>query len=595
MASTDIDALETREWLESLDGVLEHDGPDRANFLLDRLAGRASRAGAHLPLGGQTPYVNTIPVSEEPSYPGDEALENRLSSLIRWNAMATVLQANKTSSELGGHIASYQSAATLYEVGFNHFWHAPVRGARRRPRLLPGPLGAWYVLAGLPRGPGNGVPAAALPPGGRRARALRRRRHLLVPAPVAHAGALAVPHRLDGPRADHGHLPGALHEVPAGARDRGHLGPQGVGVPRRRRDRRARVARRDRPRGPRAPRQPRLRRQLQPAAPRRPRPRQREDHPGARDDLPRRGLERRQGRLGLAVGPVARGRPRGPARAAHGGGRRRRVPGVQGARRRLRARALLRGRPEAARDGRPHERRGGLGAQPRRPRPQEDLRRLRRRQRAHRPADGHPRQDHQGLRDGHGRRGPEHHPSAEEDGRDRAAEVARPVRPGPHRRAGPRGGVRQARRRHAGDELPARAPQGARRRAAGAAADVDGAGGPRRSPRSAGSSRRPASARSRRRWPSSGSSTRCCATRRSASTSSRSCPTSRARSAWRGCSGSSGSSARSASCTSPRTPTSSCSTRRTSRARCSRRASTSPARSPPGSPRARRTPTTTCR
>jgi pyruvate dehydrogenase E1 component len=125
VASTDIDALETREWLESLDSVLEHDGPDRANFLLDRLAGRASRAGAHLPLGGQTPYVNTIPVSEEPEYPGDEALENRLSSLVRWNAMATVLQANKTSSELGGHIASYQSAATLYEVGFNHFWRAP--------------------------------------------------------------------------------------------------------------------------------------------------------------------------------------------------------------------------------------------------------------------------------------------------------------------------------------------------------------------------------------------------------------------------------------------------------------------------------------
>jgi pyruvate dehydrogenase E1 component len=129
MASTDeksdIDVAETREWLESLDGVLANDGPGRANFLLDRLAGRASRAGAHLPVGGATPYVNTIPVDQEPEYPGDEELENRLSSLIRWNAMATVLQANKTSSELGGHIASYQSAATLYEVGFNHFWNAP--------------------------------------------------------------------------------------------------------------------------------------------------------------------------------------------------------------------------------------------------------------------------------------------------------------------------------------------------------------------------------------------------------------------------------------------------------------------------------------
>jgi pyruvate dehydrogenase E1 component len=125
MASTDIDALETAEWLDSLESVLEHDGTERASFLLERLIGRASRAGAHVPLGGATPYVNTIPAEREPPYPGDEALEHRISSLVRWNAMATVLRANKESSELGGHIASYQSAATLYEVGFNHFWHAP--------------------------------------------------------------------------------------------------------------------------------------------------------------------------------------------------------------------------------------------------------------------------------------------------------------------------------------------------------------------------------------------------------------------------------------------------------------------------------------
>jgi pyruvate dehydrogenase E1 component len=125
MPSTDIDALETGEWLDSLEGVLEHDGPERASFLLERLIGRASRAGAHVPFRGATPYVNTIPAEREPPYPGDEALEHRISSLVRWNAMATVLQANKESSELGGHIASYQSAATLYEVGFNHFWHAP--------------------------------------------------------------------------------------------------------------------------------------------------------------------------------------------------------------------------------------------------------------------------------------------------------------------------------------------------------------------------------------------------------------------------------------------------------------------------------------
>ena len=102
-----------------------HDGADRARFLLERLVAQAGRVGASPPLGGTTPYVNTIPVDQEPPYPGDEAVEQRIRSLIRWNAMATVLQANKESSELGGHIASYQSAATLYEVGFNHFWHAP--------------------------------------------------------------------------------------------------------------------------------------------------------------------------------------------------------------------------------------------------------------------------------------------------------------------------------------------------------------------------------------------------------------------------------------------------------------------------------------
>ena len=115
--------------------------------------------------------------------------------------------------------------------------------------------------------------------------------------------------------------------------------PQGVGVPRRRRDRRAGVAGRDLARRPRAPRQPRLRRQLQPAAPRRAGARQRQDHPGARDGLPRRGLERAQGDLGQQVGPAARGRPRRAAQAPHGRGGRRRVPDVQVARRQVRARA----------------------------------------------------------------------------------------------------------------------------------------------------------------------------------------------------------------------------------------------------------------
>jgi pyruvate dehydrogenase E1 component len=124
-STVDIDAEETRDWLESLDSVVRVDGAERARFLVERLLEQAGRVGASPPQTGTTPYVNTIPASLDPPYPGDPDVEQRVRNLIRWNAMAIVLQANKESSELGGHIASYQSAATLYEVGFNHFWHAP--------------------------------------------------------------------------------------------------------------------------------------------------------------------------------------------------------------------------------------------------------------------------------------------------------------------------------------------------------------------------------------------------------------------------------------------------------------------------------------
>ncbi len=121
----DVDPQETQEWLDALEAVLEHDGPERAQELLDELTVRARRAGAAVGMGLNTPYVNTIAPDQEAQPDGDLAMERRIRALIRWNAIALVLQANKDSSELGGHVASYQSAATLYEVGFNHFWHAP--------------------------------------------------------------------------------------------------------------------------------------------------------------------------------------------------------------------------------------------------------------------------------------------------------------------------------------------------------------------------------------------------------------------------------------------------------------------------------------
>ena len=123
--SQDLDPLETREWLDALDSVVVFDGADRATFLLDELLDGARRSGVPVPYSANTPYLNTIPPDREEPHPGDQEIEQKIRSLIRWNAIATVLRANKESSELGGHIASYQSAATLYEVGFNHFWHAP--------------------------------------------------------------------------------------------------------------------------------------------------------------------------------------------------------------------------------------------------------------------------------------------------------------------------------------------------------------------------------------------------------------------------------------------------------------------------------------
>ncbi len=127
-AGADIDAVETSEWLEALDAVVTHDGPARARQLLTRVIERAQHAGAGPIASLNTPYVNTIPVQDEPPFPGDPAVERRLRSILRWNAIAMVVRANKLSSELGGHIATYQSLATLYEVGYNHFWHAPSPG-----------------------------------------------------------------------------------------------------------------------------------------------------------------------------------------------------------------------------------------------------------------------------------------------------------------------------------------------------------------------------------------------------------------------------------------------------------------------------------
>lgn len=121
----DIDAQETLEWVDSLEAVIETEGLERAHFLLEQLISTARQNGANLPYSANTAYINTIPPHLEHYTPGNPAIELRLRSWIRWNAVAMVVRANRKSAELGGHIATFASAATLYDVGMNHFWHAP--------------------------------------------------------------------------------------------------------------------------------------------------------------------------------------------------------------------------------------------------------------------------------------------------------------------------------------------------------------------------------------------------------------------------------------------------------------------------------------
>jgi len=121
----DLDPTETQEWVESLNAVINHDGTERAHFLLEKMVDSTRRAGGYLPFNPTTEYVNTISPANEAKMSGDAAMEWRIRTLIRWNAMAMVVRANRKPGELGGHIASFASSATLYDVGFNHFWRAP--------------------------------------------------------------------------------------------------------------------------------------------------------------------------------------------------------------------------------------------------------------------------------------------------------------------------------------------------------------------------------------------------------------------------------------------------------------------------------------
>ncbi len=124
-SSADINDLEEIwEWVESFDAVLEEGGPELAKRILQQIRRRAQMVGLEVPFTANTPYVNTIPLSHQPPYPGNQDMERRIKSLIRWNALAMVIRANRVEHSIGGHISTYGSAATLFEVGFNHFFRA---------------------------------------------------------------------------------------------------------------------------------------------------------------------------------------------------------------------------------------------------------------------------------------------------------------------------------------------------------------------------------------------------------------------------------------------------------------------------------------
>ncbi|HGQ7397615.1 TPA: pyruvate dehydrogenase (acetyl-transferring), homodimeric type [Pseudomonas aeruginosa] len=121
----DLDPVETQEWLDALESVLDREGEDRAHYLMTRMGELASRSGTQLPYAITTPYRNTIPVTHEARMPGDLFMERRIRSLVRWNALAMVMRANKHDPDLGGHISTFASSATLYDIGFNYFFQAP--------------------------------------------------------------------------------------------------------------------------------------------------------------------------------------------------------------------------------------------------------------------------------------------------------------------------------------------------------------------------------------------------------------------------------------------------------------------------------------
>ena len=300
MASqVEVDPQETREWLEALDAVVASDGPQRAQFLLERVVGHAQLTGAAPAPAGTTPYLNTIPPQDEPPHPVDEALERRVRSIVRWNAIATILNAEQdlvASSAATSPATSRRPSSTRPA--------STTSGTRRRTSTAAtsSSCRATRARASTPaRSSRAGSPRSRCASSAWRSAAAGSRRYphpwlmpdfWQFPTVSMGLGPLMAIYQARFMK----YLQGRGLAETAGRKVWAFLGdgemdePESLGA--------ISMAGREKPR------QPDLRHQLQPAAPRRPGARQRQDHPGARDELPRRRLERHQGHLGLALGPA---------------------------------------------------------------------------------------------------------------------------------------------------------------------------------------------------------------------------------------------------------------------------------------------------
>ena len=222
--TSDLELVETREWRESLDYVLQHGGPERVARLLRELQVHARKAGVEIPFTANTPYINTIPADKQPPYPGNREIERRIKSLIRWNAMAMVVRANREESGIGGHISTYASAATLYEVGFNHFFRGREDGREGdiiyfQGHASPGIYARAFLEGRLTLEQVQNFRRELRPGGGLSS----------YPHPWLMPNFWEFPTRVDGPRPDHGHLSGALQPLPGGPRAQAALRRQGLG------------------------------------------------------------------------------------------------------------------------------------------------------------------------------------------------------------------------------------------------------------------------------------------------------------------------------------------------------------------------------